>query len=484
MKIEELVNEIQTKCADLEDILYSKLDEYNERGLCDLEGEKDADIQGIRYQNEIVRLIREEQGIYRDASVKRITKKEVEALKLDLDNLIKFTKLSLIEIEDYMKSKEGVLEKEAEEEADEEADEEEVVHTATTHKCRRGLFFLLGGVTGAALLAAALMGVCQIKSCNTQRSNSGIEQSTEEDEEKTTEVPTTKDNPTESTEKTTEAPTETASQLVPGEYGTFTDIEDDEQVEARAQFIIDNYFAPFMDKLSPNERAVITKENIMNTIRTMNDNLPLDENGNRTKDGVTVDTYGQAFLEMAINNPSSRQLDKYYHVPLHMFAVDNTELSDFIKAYDEIYDKMIHGLNVGDDEEVQDAIACLGYKFYNEWYLQGADGSFNPHNLPQALKYFAWQATIPKYQVTGLESNIDMMRPVCIEVCYPYGSNERKAITVDSIYAALESGEWNHISAKLAGMDVPNNPWLPLFWQSLEDDLNWQYEHLNTLKLN
>ena len=114
----------------------------------------------------------------------------------------------------------------------------------------------------------------------------------------------------------------------------------------------------------------------------------------------------------------------------------------------------------------------------------GADGSKNPHNLSPDLKYFAYQATVAPYSTTALESDLNQKRPVCIMSCIDYETKEQQPLTVTSIWAALNTGAWSQVSAKLAGMDAQNVAWLPLFWQSLDDQLNWKYSHLQTLKMN
>ena len=275
---------------------------------------------------------------------------------------------------------------------------------------------------------------------------------------------------------------ENTRNLMPGEYGTFLDVTDNEQVQARAQYLYDTYFAPNMKYIDEGDRHLITVENIANTIRVMNGELPLDENGYPVMDGVTVDDYTAVLLAMTVNNGSTYG-EPYYHFPAHLLTVDGSEASEFIKSYDESYDKLVYAMNAGDDEQARDAIACLGYKFWNEWYLQGMYGGVNPHSFDSDLKYFTFIATVEPYNTTALEWHLSEKEPVCIEACVDYETQEKDLLSVNDIHVALETGEWNQIGARLAGMDVENNPWLPLYWEDLNDQLEWKYEHRDALTL-
>ena len=56
----------------------------------------------------------------------------------------------------------------------------------------------------------------------------------------------------------------------PGEYGTFLDVTDNEQVNARANYLYNTYFEQFRSKLTPTEQEMITPEKIANIIRVAN----------------------------------------------------------------------------------------------------------------------------------------------------------------------------------------------------------------------
>lgn len=271
--------------------------------------------------------------------------------------------------------------------------------------------------------------------------------------------------------------------VITGEYGTFFDASDYEQVMARAQYIYNTYFAPIINELAPEERVNLTVDKIADTIRCLNAQFPLDENGNIKYNGNTVITVSNYLSDYIANVPTSKQLSKFYHVPAHLFTVDGSKVSEFIKSYDDLYDKLINGLNIHDTEEIEDAIACIGYKFWNEWYLMGPNGEVNPHNFDEELKYLAFKATTIPYTTTGIPYNLNAQRPVCIDACIDYLTQELDTLSVTEIYNALNTGDWNNVAARLAGANESTISFPQSFGLLLKNELDWQYQNSQTRKL-
>ena len=282
---------------------------------------------------------------------------------------------------------------------------------------------------------------------------------------------------------------ETQAPLIMGEYGTFTDVTDNEQVEARAQYLYDNYAQKMMFNIDESDRHLITKENIANMIRIFNGELPLDENGYQTYDGTALNDSTLVFCALVVDGGSSDK-KSYVHFPAHLLAQDGSEESEFIKSYDVIYDDLCYALNIQDDVRIQDDIACLGYKFWNEWYLQGmyADSTVNdyvnPHTFKTDKKYLALLSTISPYNSTANEWTLSELTPVCILTCTNYETHETEYQPVNNIQRAIEQGTWNDIKGVLAGEEEIRNPWMGQFYVALNDSLTWKYDHRNTLNLN
>lgn len=379
-----------------------------------------------------------------------------------------------------------------------------------------------GALLGVGLGAAALgvLAGAALTSCNTSNNEAVVE------ETENGRLVITTNNEQDVEQSLDEV---VAESLILGEYGTFFDASDEEQVMARAQYIYDNYYAKFMYKLSQSERDFITVDRIANTIRVMNGHCPVDENGYMELDANTVDTYGQAFIELTANIPSSDVMGTVEMVPAHLFAEDGSDLQMFIKSYDDVYARIADGRNNRNSDEYRAAGKVMAAKYWTEWFLQGMGGNIlyntesdeitydnnniafsdelgrlvhynpetleidkntevyqvtNPHNFDATTRYFAYQATVARYAPFIKEAEFNQMATICIPACVDYSSKTLEELSIPEIYTAINDGVWNDIIARSAGMEVPTEPMLVGFWEALDDQLNFEYSHTNTLKLN
>ena len=344
-----------------------------------------------------------------------------------------------------------------------------------------------------------------------------------------TPVPTVAPTP-EPTPEVTIAPVEEVVTLVLGEPGTFLDVTDEEQVMARAQYIYDNYYAGFVDKLSADERAHVTVERIANTIRVVNGNCPLDENGYKMLDANTTDTYSQAFVDLTANIPSSDVMGTVEMVPTHLFAVDGSETQEFLKSYDELYARIAEGRNNRNSDEYRAAGKIIAAKMWCEWFCQGMGGNIlyntqtgeidydnnvrfnestgnweyvcpengnvevlyntevypvtNPHNIDATYRYFAYMGSMYRYGSFIKEAEFNQMATICIPACINYSTKEMEELSIAQIYTAIDEGIWNDVIARSAGMSGRTEPFCVGFWEALNDQLEFDYTHSNTLKLN
>lgn len=276
-----------------------------------------------------------------------------------------------------------------------------------------------------------------------------------------------------------------------GKYGQFKDVTNDEQVNARANYLYNTYFEQFRSKLTPTEQEMITPEKIANIIRVANGELPLDADGNKYFDSNLTDDYIQALTKITADLPSSPALDKIYNVPTHLFAVDGSDLSNFMMKYDEDYENVADARNNRDGEKAQAAIASLGQKLWYEWSLQGMnyeiDGQMtdykSPFDLPAKERALALNASVAKYGPYVFEYNLNAMQPVCIDACVDYYTKTMKKLTVNEIFVGVTSGEYDTVIAKAAGIEVDKEPDSIAFDQDLRDELEFKYKELKQMTL-
>ncbi len=285
-----------------------------------------------------------------------------------------------------------------------------------------------------------------------------------------------------------------------GKYGEFTDASNEEQVKARAQYIYDNYYSDWVNELTPDQQKNITPEKIANIIRVMNGELPLDADGNRYYDVNVVDETVNSFVNITANLPSSSTLDSKTNeeigqikdIPMHMFAVDGSETSEFIKPYDEDFTNIIDGRNHHNGEKTVNAIKSLGEKMWREFVMVGRnyqndDGTLtnyrNPYDLPAQQRALAWIGATQRYGAIALPYNLNGMQAVCIDVCVNYNTKELNAVPVNEIYEGYHSGLYSSIIARLAGLPEKHDPDTIGFVQDLNDQLEFKYKELKQMTL-
>lgn len=294
--------------------------------------------------------------------------------------------------------------------------------------------------------------------------------------------------------------TDLTEEELTGKYGQFKDVTNDEQVKARAQYIYDNYYSNWVNELTPEQQKNITPEKIANIIRVMNGVLPLDEDGNRYYDVNVVDETVNSFVNITANLPSSSTLDSKTNeeigqikdIPMHMFAVDGSETSEFIKPYDEDFTNIIDGRNHHNGEKTVNAIKSLGEKMWHEFVMVGRnyqndDGTLtnyrNPYDLPAQQRALAWIGATQRYGAIALPYNLNGMQAVCIDVCVNYNTKELNAIPVNEIYEGYHSGLYSSIIARLAGLPEKHDPDTIGFVQDLNDQLEFKYKELKQMTL-
>ena len=299
-------------------------------------------------------------------------------------------------------------------------------------------------------------------------------------------------------------------ELLPGEYGTFLDVNDNEQVQARAEYIYNNYMVPYMDKLCEADRQLLSVDDIANTIRVVNGHLPIDENGNTYFDANVEDYYLNRLVDYVANIPSCDQMGTIEYVPGYLFAEDNSKLSEFIKSYDDIYKNIADARNERDGLKLRKNVQIMAAKYWTEWFLQGMGGNIiydneagtlyydnvvpecgnfegytvrNPYALNDTYKAHALWSTLFRYGSFIYEAEHNQMATVCIPACIDYSTKEMEELSIDQIYTAIDSGVWNNIIAKSAGMEAPKDPVSVGFWEALDAQLNFVYEHSDNLTL-
>ncbi len=217
----------------------------------------------------------------------------------------------------------------------------------------------------------------------------------------------------------------------------FSDVTSEEELIERAKLIYDIDLKPILDELG-NEQLnnYITEERLIDMLRLELGELPLHSE----YDDNSIDEMYQFRTEVFGNLGSDPNLTKLYPAHYALQAPDNSELSEYMASYDELYNNIAEARNNGDMESAIKNIEALGKKHYNEFVLAGLYGDFNPYLLDSEYRQLAFAAADERYASYVLEYILDNNLTICVPACYDPVTGEFKDINVVDIEEALVLG--------------------------------------------
>ena len=350
-----------------------------------------------------------------------------------------------------------------------------------------------GAVWAGILAGVALGGVgtyAYLKS--TENDEATVEEENDLNNTQTRTLTVAEQNKLDSRDLTEEEAVNQSIDLVLGEYGTFFDAHDEKQVQARAQYIYDNYFGKFENEISDGRlsqmfgehKDQISVEGIANVIRGMNGIPVADKEGNYYVSANMGDQILNQAAFYLLNVPSAcydqNDVKVYHNVPAHLFVPDDSEASRFLKGYDEVYEDFCEAMNRNDGQAAYNAGAKIAEKMWYEWHMVGVFGDQNPYLLSPELLKLARMGSVHKWGNYIYEFEQDARTAICVDVCVDYNSKELSQQTGDEIDTAIIFDLWDKPVAKSAGMeDEANYKMLDeeAFFQYLLNEINWQYEN-------
>lgn len=267
-----------------------------------------------------------------------------------------------------------------------------------------------------------------------------------------------------------------------GELGTFLDATNDEQVEARANYIYLNHIRPIIDELDRNGKNVkeydieITPATIANLIRVYNGELPI-ENGYPSYDENTINYYVTLANKMYATLPSDKRLDGVRFAPMAYLMEDGSQAQYLAQIYDEDYKRIAEARNTGDYDESVKAIQQLGYDLRDRVLIFGLQGEVTPMSVRENGNS-AYTAAMGRYASYVLEWNLAKKKATCIPVCSNYKTGEIENWPITKIYETIQDGDYNNIVAKMTGSEKVNDPIGIILFEESDDILKEKYNSL------
>ncbi len=246
---------------------------------------------------------------------------------------------------------------------------------------------------------------------------------------------------------------EVVETIIDGSEGTFTDVTNDQQVEARANYIYNNYVKEVIDSLGTegNEYALqINPESIGNMIRVFNDELPI-ENGVSVYDENTINYYMTLAIKTYGTLMSDERLGYVGFAPMSMLLADNSQAQAVAEVFDEDFEAIADARNNGTHEEQLNSIKEYGYDLRDRVLLfAGLNGELTPMNISEHGNA-AYIAAMGRFAPYVLEWNIAEHKAACIEVCTNYDTGNKELWSVAKLYETIEDGSYNNVIARITG---------------------------------
>ena len=275
-----------------------------------------------------------------------------------------------------------------------------------------GIVVLAGALaTGVFLGTKKCAGNNCSKKNNTKSSNTSVLRNSE-----ATETPVVTNNNGETFEViTTEAPVVTAEPTIAPVIADFSNEED-------AKIAADKAYNEITPMLESEDDMVLnfnaTRENIEDMIRVLNGELPINS-------GFNNDTLDK-MIQMNANIFANRgHVDnELYDLKYETLFEEGTLLALYAKSYDDIYAKIHEYRKEGNIDGFVEEVGLFLNKIYNEWYLAGLNGGFDPYEFEDSKQYLAFLAATSRIDnfMTEYIQNIRMFDDpefaICIPTCY------------------------------------------------------------------
>lgn len=213
-----------------------------------------------------------------------------------------------------------------------------------------------------------------------------------------------------------ESPREGNSIVAMNNESILFDVTNEEEVRYAAERIYEEIKPMLEAENDPYLNAIATIENIEDMIRVLNGELPMNREFNEN----TVDQIIQLHADIFANrgHVDNTLYDIKYENFFETGSIEAMYARAYARTYDELYAKIAEARRTGNIGEFIELAKDLASKIYNEWYLAGLYGGFNPYALEERKQYLALLAATSRYNNFVLEYAQQNDLTICIPTCY------------------------------------------------------------------
>ena len=197
----------------------------------------------------------------------------------------------------------------------------------------------------------------------------------------------------------------------------FTDVNDDEQVRKQAEVIL-NKIQPMLKSENDEYLTFIaTRENIEDMICVLNGRMPINSEYNDDTLNQMIQFNADIFANVGhVDNT-------LYNLEYADFFEEGSLEKAIAKGYDEVYAKIAEYRQEDNIDGFIEQAGFLANKLWNQYYLAGLNGGFNPYAVEESKQYLLFLAATSRINnfVWEYIENIRLTDPeftICIPTCY------------------------------------------------------------------
>ena len=217
-------------------------------------------------------------------------------------------------------------------------------------------------------------------------------------------------------------------------YGSFTNVNDEQQLEERAKWYHENYV--FNNDAENN----ISLEKLKNDIRMINGEFALDENGEPTYNDTFINNFANDIYTIANYSSFSQYGNQINFVPFAPLFEDDSLAQKGAIELDKINEKVVKAIRNNNDEEFLKAAKEWGTTVLNMFEYIDFNGKYvNIHQVDAPTSYSLFNTMYATYGPTIFEYSQSHNLDICIPYCIDYNTGETNEIALsEMLYRMVE----------------------------------------------
>ncbi len=213
-------------------------------------------------------------------------------------------------------------------------------------------------------------------------------------------------------------------------YGDFTNVNDEEQLRARANW----YYNTYLASSNRTGQPAVTIDELMDDIRIINGEFMRDAEGNPTYNDTHVIAVANDIHSIANYDSFTHYENQIYFTPTAPLFVDGSKAQQGAIELDAAMAKVVEAIRANNDEAFLAAAREWGTIVINIFNYVDFNGEHvNVYQVGAAEGFALYHAMSSKYASTILEYSEAHHLNVCVQYCVDYETNELREEALSQI---------------------------------------------------